>query len=126
MPNAIIDIQPFDNELPSHYADRLGVVYAKTVSLQHKKGNGQFFTPTEVAHFMAGLSKQTQDKLKILDPGCGTAILSSSLIEALAKQNDALNEIELVVYETDQDILPYTRATLDYLGKWLKKKKNKF
>jgi len=126
MPNAIIDIQPFDNELPSHYADRLGVVYAKTVSLQHKKGNGQFFTPTEVAHFMAGLSKQTQDKLKILDPGCGTAILSSSLIEALAKQNDALNEIELVVYETDQDILPYTRATLDYLGKWLKKKKINF
>ncbi len=126
MTKATIDIQPFDNELPSHYADRLGILYAKTVSLQHKKDNGQFFTPTEVAHFMAGLTRQTQDKFKILDPGCGTAILSSSLIETLTKQNNGIKEIELVVYETDQDILKYTQATLDYLDKWLKGKKIKF
>src|SRR5205814_7652959 len=29
-------------------------------------------------------------------------------------------------YETDNDILPYTQATLDYLTKWLKKNKIKF
>lgn len=120
------DIKPLTNELPSHFADRVGQLYAKTVTTQHKKDNGQFFTPTEIAHFMAGLTKQTKDKLKILDPGCGTAILSSSLIETLAKKNDTLKEIELVVYETDQDILPYTQATLDYLTKWLKKYKIKF
>lgn len=122
----VIDIKPFTNELPSHFADRVGQVYAKTVTIQHKKDNGQFFTPAAIAHFMAGLSKQTQDKLKILDPGCGTAILSTSLIETLARQNDKLREIELVVYETDQDILHYTQATLDYLGKWLTKNKIKF
>ena len=123
---AAIDIKPLNNELPSHFADRVGQLYAKTVTTQHKKSNGQFFTPKEIAHFMAGLTKQTKDKYKILDPGCGTAILSSSLIETLAKQNDTLKEIELVVYETDQDILPYTQATLDYLGKWLKNYKIKF
>lgn len=121
-----IDIKPFVNELPSHYADRIGQVYAKSVTTQHKKDNGQFFTPTEISHFMAGLAKQTQDKFKILDPGCGTAILSSSLIENLVKRSDTIKEIELVVYETDKDILPYTNATLDYLGKWLKKNKIKF
>ncbi len=123
---AAIDIKPITHELPSHFADRLGQFYAKTVTPQHKKNNGQFFTPTEIAHFMAGLSKQTKDKLKILDPGCGTAILSSSLIETLVKQNDNLKEIELVVYETDQDILPYTQAAIDYLGKWLKQHTIKF
>jgi len=121
-----IDIKPLSNELPSHFADRVGQLYAKTVTTQHKKDNGQFFTPTKIAHFMAGLIKQAKDKLKILDPGCGTAILSCSLIETLAKQNDNLKEIELVVYETDQDILPYTQATLDYLTKWLQKYKIKF
>lgn len=121
-----IDIKPLTNELPSHFADRVGQLYAKTVTTQHKKDNGQFFTPTEIAHFMAGLAKQTKDKFKILDPGCGTAILSSSLIETLVKQNENLKEIELVVYETDQDILPYTQAVLDYLGKWLKQHKIKF
>ncbi|MDP1971340.1 MAG: N-6 DNA methylase, partial [Sediminibacterium sp.] len=99
-----IDINPLSNELPSHFADRVGQLYAKTVTTKHKKDNGQFFTPTEIAHFMAGLTKQTKDKLKILDPGCGTAILSSSLIETLTKQNVNLKEIELFVYETDQNI----------------------
>ncbi len=47
-----INFQPLDNELPSHYADRLGVLYAKTVTTQHKKDNGQFFTPTAIAQFM--------------------------------------------------------------------------
>lgn len=121
-----IDIKPLTNELPSHFADRVGQVYAKSVTIQHKKDNGQFFTPTEIAHFMASLAKKTQNKLKILDPGCGTAILSASLIEALTKRNDNLKEIELVVYETDKDILPYTQATLDYLCIWLKKNKIQF
>ena len=116
----IKNIQPLNNELPSRFADRIGQVYAKTVTNQHKKENGQFFTPTEISNFMAGLATQIKRKLKILDPGCGTAILSSSLIEKLAKQNDNITEIELVLYETDPDILPYTQATLDYLENWLK------
>ncbi len=75
---------------------------------------------------MARLVKQTKGSLKILDPGCGTAILSSCLIEAIALQSDAIKEIELVVYETDKDILPYTQATLDYLNAWLQQRKIHF
>lgn len=123
---AAIDIKPLTKEIPSHFADRVGQIYAKTVTTQHKKDNGQFFTPTEIANFMARLTKQRKDKFKILDPGCGAAILSSALIEILVKENENLKEIELVVYETDQDILPYTNAVLDYLGKWLKDHNIKF
>jgi adenine-specific DNA-methyltransferase len=123
---SVINIKPLTNEFPSHFADRVGQLYAKTVTTQHKKDNGQFFTPTEIAHFMAGLAKQKKDKFKILDPGCGTTILSSSLIETLVKRNNNLKEIELVVYETDQDILSYTKAVLNYLVKWLKQHKIKF
>lgn len=121
-----INLQPIDNELPSHFADRLGVLYSKTVTTQHKKDNGQFFTPTEIAHFMAGLIRHTKDNLKILDPGCGTAILSSALIETIILRGEEVKNIELIVFETDQDILPYTQATLDYLKIWLQKKKVDF
>lgn len=116
----IFNIKPISNENPSAFADRMGQIYSERITSQHKKGKGQFFTPPEIAHFMASLAKQTNSKIKILDPGCGTVILSSSLIERLVIENADLKEIELVVYETDLDILPYTKLVLDYLGKWLK------
>ena len=116
-----LEIKSIVDEQPSNFADRMGQIYAQTVTTQHKKDNGQFFTPTKIAHFMANLAKKSMSKLKILDPGCGTAILSISLIEELVKETSTdLKEIELVVFETDQDVLPYTQFAIDYLEKWLK------
>lgn len=48
-----ISIQPAEKESPGLFADRLGAAYAASVSQQHKKENGQFFTPVEIAGFMA-------------------------------------------------------------------------
>ena len=48
-----LHIAPYEKEQPSEYADRLGITYAKQVSLKHKKDNGQFFTPTPIAKLMA-------------------------------------------------------------------------
>ena len=124
--NTVMVLKPLDNEMPSEFAERLGQLYAKTVSSLHKKQNGQYFTPIEIAHFMACISQRKKDKYKILDPGCGTSILSSSLIENLIKQNEKLKEIELVVYETDVDILLYTKSVLDYIDQWIKQFKIKF
>ena len=117
--NAIDDICPFLNELPSLFAERLGKVYANSASSTHKKEKGQFFTPKGIADFMSGLVKMSCSKIKILDPGCGMAILSCSLIEHLVSHNKEIKEIELVVYETDNDILPCLKIVLDYLKGWL-------
>ena len=51
-----INIEPLKNELPSEYADRLGIYYTKSVSIKHKKESGQFFTPTPIANLMASFS----------------------------------------------------------------------
>jgi adenine-specific DNA-methyltransferase len=48
-----LHIEPYDKEQPSEYADRLGIIYAKQVSVKHKKENGQFFTPSPIAKLMA-------------------------------------------------------------------------
>ena len=111
--------KPLQYELPSQFADRLGQMYTKVVTYQHKKENGQFFTPNEIAQFMGSLSVMKKDHYKLLDPGCGTIILSSALIEHLAEHKPV--KIELIVYETDQNILPYTTAVLEYLQEWLSK-----
>jgi len=119
-------IQPNHNELPSRYADRYGEIYTTLVTQQHKKENGQFFTPLEIASFMASLSEFNGDFVRILDPGCGTAVLSCALIEQITNSNKDLKHIELVIYETDAELFPILKKTLKYLKKWVENKNVEF
>ena len=108
--------------LPSEYADYVGLTYATSTSDKHKKDNGQFFTPKQISDFMANLAKPKSDKISILDPGCGTAILSCSLIEKLVSDSE-IKEIELTLYETDKSVVMQTKLVAEYLTNWLKKQK---
>ena len=112
------NIKPLPNELPSYYADRLGILYSSNVADEHKKTNGQFFTPPPIAHLMASFSSKGRTVVRILDPGCGTAILTCALAEYLAT-NKELKKIYLTVYETDVNLVPYSEFSLSYLKKWL-------
>ncbi|MFZ2898643.1 MAG: N-6 DNA methylase [Saprospiraceae bacterium] len=118
--------QPLPGELPSRFADRVGREYASVAGAGHKKDNGQFFTPVEIAGFMAASCTFKGKTLRLLDPGCGTAVLSCALIEKLVEQNPALSGIELTAYETDPQLLQLTRHCLGYLSGWLKEKEVQF
>ncbi len=115
-----VNIIPFDDELPSDFSDRLGSDYSGSVTKTHKKENGQFFTPTAIARFMGGLAGTPKERVRILDPGCGTAILTCALMEKLTGGAENLREIDVTAYETDQEILPYTEKAFEYLKAWLK------
>lgn len=111
--------------LPSQFADLLGLQYTATVSKEHKKGEGQFFTPREISSFMGNIASEPKSKnITILDPGCGTAILTCSLIEKLIEFN--LESIELTAYETDYKLFAYTEQSLQNLKEWLTDKGIKF
>ena len=86
-------ILPFSNELPSYFADRLGTYYTSLVNQEHKKENGQFFTPVEIAELMGSFVDYNKESVRILDPGSGTAILSCALIEHLAGDKNILKKI---------------------------------
>jgi adenine-specific DNA-methyltransferase len=120
--NGILYVEPFIDELPSDYADRLGIYYTQQVSIKHKKENGQFFTPIPIAKLMASFSKLAKKKIRILDPGCGTAILSCVLVERIVNQNKDIKQIELIAYETDKQIISFSHKTLEYLQVWLSNK----
>lgn len=115
----IINIEPFHQEQPSDFADRLGIYYTQQVTTKHKKDNGQFFTPTPIARLMASYCDLTKTRIRILDPGCGTAILSCALIEQIVEVSNDIELIDLVVYETDPDLILYSQKALDYLKEWL-------
>lgn len=122
MEEQIYIIKPWDNELPSSYSDRLGSYYASIATDEHKKDKGQFFTPQLIANFMSSFVKADNERLKILDPGCGIGILSASLAEAIILKYKNIRFIELVAFEIDLDILPYSEMSLEYLRSWLHKK----
>ncbi|MBU3663813.1 MAG: methyltransferase, partial [Bacteroidetes bacterium] len=115
----IINIEPLKQELPSDFADRLGIYYTQQVTTSHKKINGQFFTPTPIARLLASFCDLSKTRIKILDPGCGTTILSCALIEHLVESQNGIEIIDLVAYETDLELIPYSQKALDYLKNWL-------
>ncbi|MES2566994.1 MAG: N-6 DNA methylase [Bacteroidota bacterium] len=115
-----------DNLLPSINADNLGLLYSKQMSSIQKKKIGQFFTPHAIATLMASLTTNKKKTIRILDPGCGTLILTCALVEKLIDINKGLKKIELLVYENDKDLLPKTIESIKYLNRWLNKKNVEF
>lgn len=117
--NKSLNTEPIKNELPSDYADRIGIHYTHQVSVKHKKENGQYFTPTAIARLMASFCDVSKSTIRILDPGCGTAVLACALVEHLVENLKEIEHITLVTYETDPEIISFSEASLKYLEDWL-------
>jgi len=115
-----------DKIVPSILADNLGCQYSKKVDAKIKKELGQFFTPRPIAKLMASFSSFNGENISILDPGCGTSILSCCLIESLVEKNKNIRKIELTVYETDINAAELACTVLNYLKEWLSEQKVSF
>ena len=111
-------ITPLAGERPAQYAERVGKVYAEASIQKDKKHKGQFFTPLAISEFMGGVATPSGKKnIYVLDPGCGLAILSCTLIEHLVEAGKS-EHISLALYETDKKVVPLTEDVLSYLKVW--------
>lgn len=111
-------ITPLAGERPAQYAERVGKVYAEASVQKDKKHKGQFFTPLAISEFMGGVATPSGKKnIYVLDPGCGLAILSCTLIEHLVEAGKS-EHISLALYETDKKVVPLTEDVLSYLKVW--------
>lgn len=109
---------PFAGEKPSQYAERVGREYANASGQKDKKHKGQFFTPLGISQFMGNLASLSKiNRISVLDPGCGLAILSCALIEHLVEVSKP-NQISLTLFETDLKVIPLTEQVLSYLQCW--------
>lgn len=109
-------------EFPSSLADRIGKAISLESSKNKKKHFGQYFTPTQIGIFMAGLfSLPKKDRVDILDPGAGLGLLACTLCERLST-SQKLQEIRLTTYEIDENLIPKLKKVLNYLEDWLSSK----
>ncbi len=88
--------------------------FETTTSPEQRKLKGQFFTPPEIARFVAGLfSFPIQTNFRLLDPGAGIGTLSSAFCERVS-QLRANRRLEVHLYETDQGLLPSLRRSMEH------------
>ena len=87
--------------------------YIDDMPKKDRKKYGQFFTSKETARFMAGLYiiPENLSKVRILDAGAGSGILSCALLERLERMA-SVQTIELTCYENDDNILGLLRENL--------------
>ncbi len=117
---------PFKNELPSHYSERIGCWYSSISSPNERKKRGQYFTPLSVAHFMGSLISKKSGNLNILDPGAGCGILSCSVCESLVHLKTKPLSIHLDIFEMDENLYPLLEKTLSHLADYLHVRKVHF
>jgi len=74
---------------------------------------GQFMTPAPIARFMAFLFDSVKhDQIRLLDAGAGIGSLSAAFIEEFCSRETTPEEIHVIAYELDQEIIGYLQSTL--------------
>ncbi|MFH1127596.1 MAG: N-6 DNA methylase [archaeon] len=118
--------QKKDDESLSQYSGNLARLFNSLNSKNSKKNKGQFFTSVEIARYMASLVTAKKSKISVLDPGAGIGILSFAVIEQLVENNRNLEELSLILYENDVEVIPYLKKALEIAKDELKNRKIKF
>ena len=86
------------------YSISLENEYTKNTSVEYRRSKGQFFTPFEIAEFMAEwiLVGKGKQKLTILDPACGFGVFERAITKICKGDT---NKITFDLWEIDENIL---------------------
>lgn len=82
----------------------------------HRSELGQFFTPFEIAEFMASMPDLSGRALRILDPGAGSGMLTAAVVSRLAASDDRPKTVHVVAFEVDPGVAQALSRTLGICG----------
>jgi adenine-specific DNA-methyltransferase len=109
--------QQFEDEAtPSARAFQLFTEYVANASMEERRELGQFFTPREVASFMAALAMPAGEHVRVLEPGSGTAILTAAVCEHLA---DTAKSVHIDIHELHPRLADLSEQVLSHTAEWL-------
>ncbi len=107
---------PRKGQSATEYADSIGQWFSTIYPLKHRKQFGQYFTPVEIARFMASMITPRSGRVRMFDPGAGCGVLSCAACEFLAEQELKPESIVLDVFETDPVCCKLLGHLLEYLS----------
>lgn len=92
-------------------------LYKKSHKKITRKEKAQFFTPYNIAGYMAEECLCSSHPLRILDPGAGNGALAAAVVEKCIKKNLCKHFIVHFV-ENDPDVIPLLQNTIKQLKKY--------
>ncbi|WP_270567357.1 Eco57I restriction-modification methylase domain-containing protein [Clostridium beijerinckii] len=92
------------------YIEYNAINFSASSDRQIKKMIGQFFTPKEIAKYMASLIELDINKMSILDPGAGNGILSCAVLYKLL-ENAKVDTVYVDLYENDDKIIELLKSS---------------
>ena len=106
---------------PSKYAEGLGNDFVSSKEKNIVASLGQYLTPQIIAKLIAKnfFEVNPANKVKILDPGAGSGILSCALCEQITSWKYKPKQIELTAYEIDKALIPILKESFANLKDWL-------
>jgi adenine-specific DNA-methyltransferase len=85
---------------------------AAALDLDKRAALGQYFTPAQVATFMADMAQTPNPgRVRILDPGAGVGSLTAALVARLASEQPELR-MDVVAFEIDSALVQRLEETL--------------
>ena len=117
--NAELDVPvPAEGSSPLEYAEALGTAYLSFSRHQHRKNGGHYLTPAAIASFMAEHSTYSEPRMRVLDPGSGTGILSAAVCEA-ACRSGTVKTLHVDAYEIEESLAGLSHLVLSFAQGWL-------
>ena len=107
------------------YAEESSELYINTYDIDLRKTRGQFFTPKQVAVFMAKMFNVTRNRIHLLDPGAGTGILSVAFCDRISNSDESM-DLTIDAYENDPNLLPHLKKSLELCKIKLEERGHKF
>lgn len=93
------------------FSDALSAAFVAKSDAAESKKMGQFFTPKEVALFMAAQFDIRGKEVRLLDPGAGIGSLTAAFCEEVKKQPRQVSVVA-DLYETDPKVIPLLERVL--------------
>lgn len=114
----------FDKSLVN-YVEKVTDEYIRSSNLLERKSKGQFFTPKEVALFMANMFVINKPHISLLDPGAGIGMLSAAFCSRIL-DSDKSYSFSIDAFENDPILIPYLKKVLEKCKSELEEKGHAF
>ncbi|MGF1589003.1 MAG: BsuBI/PstI family type II restriction endonuclease [Pleurocapsa sp.] len=94
-----------------HAAELLRIKANSKLNPKVKSTLGQFFTPHPISLYMASLFHKIEGDISLLDPGCGSGLLTAAFVDESLKRRE-ISSINIHAFDIDSAIQPFIDETL--------------